>query len=72
MNGNVSIKNLSSKELKNEFDKRWFKFKDMPTHTNYSYYAEAKRELERRGMTVCLSGYESRYESKESQMQPGM
>lgn len=72
MNGNVSIKNLSSRELRNEFDRRWFKFKDMPTHTNYSYYAEVKRELERRGMIVCLSEYETASVEKESQMQPGM
>ena len=67
-NKNLSLRQMSSKELQSEFDKRWFKFKDMPTHTNYSYYVEVKSELERRGIEVCLSGYSKDY----SQMQPNM
>lgn len=68
INKNLSVKDMSSKELQSEFDKRWFKFKDMPTHTNYSLYAEVKSELQRRGIEVCLSGY-----SKEnSQIEFGM
>lgn len=68
---NLSVRDMSSKDLKIEFDRRWYKFKDMPTHVNYSSYAEIKRELERRGMSVCLTGFESS-QNKNSEIEYGM
>lgn len=68
---NLSVRSMSSSDLKSEFDRRWYKFKDMPTHVNYCSYAEVKSELERRGMSVCLTGFDS-VKNKNSEIQYGM